>query len=591
MAGLMKIDSFRSPYAERGEVYEELMKRISGMTAIDAIIEVLHQKRSKQADKIDANMYALVAKTGTGKSTTLVYYLYRAFLANRGRRGTLLCTQPMVGLAVGVAEALPTLFPGLTIGWNIGYHTGKRRRIPSESTRIIYLTTMELVNYMSRQDPEKFSKEYPIVIIDEAHDQSLEMLLVVNRIRSFMVENPSINTIFIFASATIHPPDFIKYLGGDPLSPYNTGFVEGATKFPIEERYLTEPVEGDIVENAARLTKTHFDEIGSKMRGEVGDTKSGKPDGSSSSIGATESSTIVRERPSHVDILAIFESKRSIARYIKRCKELIPTADGGVKPLFLTYDRTDAPSNSKNYREIFRGPHQNEIRIIGSTPAIQVGATIPTLAVVIDSGKILGQVPFPLLHREEIMVRPISDDTRIQRFGRVGRTGPGLAIGAYPESAKKALRPVDMPNTLLNASVPSKLLNMVVAKTMDKYELSSDDILSILKLLALSRTPFPFPTMDLVNDVDLMYPISMDMYMRAMGRLTTLGLLSKRGTLMPVGIQASALQCSSGIAGTYLKARIGDLHPFDVELLLDMCKPRRQRAEVTGIIDWAPVMM
>lgn len=590
MAGIMKSDAYQSPYADKSTALAELMKEVGGLSGMDAIVKVLRMKRREQEKLVDKNMFAMAAKTGAGKSTFMIYHLYKNFLEDRGRKGTILCTQPLVGLATSNASSLSAIFhPAMRLGKNVGYYTGKTKLFPTDSARIIYCTTMELANFMLKKDPQTFSHDFPVIVVDEAHDQSLEMLLVLSRVKKYIRAHPDLSTIFLFASATIHPPMFVEYLGGDPKSPYNTCYIEGSTPFPIEERFVPSSERPRLaVEEAVKLTVEHYKSI----------------------VARCASLEAEGKKPTHFDILCMWDVPSHIQRYLEAAKVAIEEANAeqpevGKKAadstsyfatssttsptrwstVYISYDRIDANFNTVNRQNLFRPPLPRQIRVIGSTPAIQVGATLPNLAVIIETGKIFSKVPFPLTRADEMMFLPIAEDARTQRIGRVGRTGPGIAHALYPRETKEAMLPMAPPSTLTNISVPSRILEMTVLSTMETYAFSTEDLVSTSRLLALRRTTFPFPTVDIINYVDLMQPISMDMYIRAMRRLTAVGLLSKEGSLLPIGIQVSALK-AAGVAFGMLAAALASLHPFDIALLSAVGRESLQSAEISSRIEW-----
>jgi hypothetical protein len=86
-----------------------------------------------------------------------------------------------------------------------------------------------------------------------------------------------------------------------------------------------------------------------------------------------------------------------------------------------------------------------------------------------------------------------------------------------------------------------------------------------------------------------MHPISMDMYIRSMRRLSSLGLLARDGSLLPIGIQVHALR-GMGIASAFITSRLMELNPFDVMLLTTVIKDSIQGAEISGRIEWNNTM-
>jgi ATP-dependent helicase HrpB len=124
-------------------------------------------------------------------------------------------------------------------------------------------------------------------------------------------------------------------------------------------------------------------------------------------------------------ILIFLPGAAEIRNTIARCESLARQAGAQLLPLYgdLSPEQQDlaiAPSSMR--------------KIICSTNVAESSVTIDGVDAVIDSGlaRVLSYSPWNGLSR--LQVEKISQASAIQRAGRAGRTGPGLAIRLFPES-------------------------------------------------------------------------------------------------------------------------------------------------------------
>ncbi|HMJ61125.1 MAG TPA: helicase-related protein, partial [Bryobacteraceae bacterium] len=124
-------------------------------------------------------------------------------------------------------------------------------------------------------------------------------------------------------------------------------------------------------------------------------------------------------------ILVFLPGAAEIRNTIAACQPVARQAGAQLLPLYgdlssMEQDLAVAPSSTR--------------KIICSTNVAESSITIDGVDAVIDSGlaRVLNYSPWNGLSRLEI--QKISQASAIQRAGRAGRTGPGLAIRLYPES-------------------------------------------------------------------------------------------------------------------------------------------------------------
>lgn len=598
MGTFSQVNSLQLPYCPASREKDRLINEIGGMSGMNAEIYILEHKWSRQEGLIDKRIFAIVAGTGAGKSTAMIYGLYKSLLLRRRGKKSILCTQPRVSLAATQPYNVARLFKDMHVGEELGYLTGSGGKIYARSDKsVVYCTTRILENYLLSFDPDKFGSHYPIIVIDEAHDQSIEMLTALRTAQQYVAKyhNQPWCPLFIITSATIDPLAYISYFGADPSSPYNTAFIAGYKEHAIEERYL------------------ELDQIA-------------KVDGDAQILAIEETCKMVdmiaREQRTHTDILVFWTSSKEIKRFFDSLKielekrfsnrissiqiassyaeEEEPIVGGSDTVaieekwhvLCLPYTRFEVTNRAQSYELTYREHRPLEIKIVGATNTIEVGATLPNLYVAIDFARQLTRVAFPLMGREEMLSIPISEPIRIQRKGRVGRTGDGLYIGLYDIETKEHMMPSSPPSTLIGTSIPSSIYTMLIAKTLAQFKEMNGDPLIVGKLLGLKRIGCQLPVTDIVKQIQLLTPISMDSCIYVMAKLASLSLIDWNGSLTLLGLQTMMYRNLS-LGEMFLRARLMNemIHPVEIELFCRTVSDSLSRAEVTSDVDWKSVVM
>ena len=123
------------------------------------ILETYHQNQ----------VFILASETGSGKSTQipqlLVYDEYSSGLR-------VACTQPRRLATTALAERVSEEM-GVVLGQEVGYQIGGDKKVDQmkKKTRLAYMTEGVLLN---RLDSDKDLSEYACVVIDEAHERTVE---------------------------------------------------------------------------------------------------------------------------------------------------------------------------------------------------------------------------------------------------------------------------------------------------------------------------------------------------------------------------------------------------------------------------------
>src|SRR5580704_15843306 len=180
------------------------------------------QRRDEIAQAITDNQVVIIAgETGSGKTTQIPKICLEL---GRGVTGQIAHTQPRRLAARTVAERIAEEL-GSSLGETVGYQV-RFTDVSADDTLIKLMTDGILLNELAR---DRELKRYDTLIIDEAHERSLNIDFILGYLRKLLPERPDLK--LIITSATIDPERFAAAFGGAPIVE-----VSGRT-YPVEVRY------------------------------------------------------------------------------------------------------------------------------------------------------------------------------------------------------------------------------------------------------------------------------------------------------------------------------------------------------------------
>src|SRR5579859_5466474 len=180
------------------------------------------QRRDEIARAIAENQVVIIAgETGSGKTTQIPKICLEL---GRGVTGQIGHTQPRRLAARTVAERIAEEL-GSPLGQTVGYQV-RFTDVSAGDTLIKLMTDGILLTELARD--RKLSR-YDTLIIDEAHERSLNIDFILGCLRQILPERPDLKVII--TSATIDPERFAAAFGGAPVIE-----VSGRT-YPVEVRY------------------------------------------------------------------------------------------------------------------------------------------------------------------------------------------------------------------------------------------------------------------------------------------------------------------------------------------------------------------
>jgi ATP-dependent helicase HrpA len=338
--------------------------------------------------------------TGSGKTTQLPKI---AMMAGRGRTRLIGCTQPrrlaVTTVARRVAEELGPGHAAL-----VGYQHRFERTV-SRETRIKFMTDGVLLAE-TRHDP--LLRAYDTLILDEAHERSLNIDLLLGRLKGILARRRDLR--LVVSSATLDPGKFSAFFDGAPVLA-----IDGRT-YPVEIRY--QPAgEGD----DADLPRQVADAL-----------------------------ELCDSTPYAGDTLVFLPGERDIRETAEtlRGRKL---ADTDVIPLL-------ASSPVSDQQRAFQVTSRR--RVILATNVAETSVTLPGIRCVIDSGLARTNRYAHRTQTQRLHVEPISQASADQRAGRCGRVAPGLCVRLYSLEDYERRPPFTDPE-ILRASLAGVVLAML----------------------------------------------------------------------------------------------------------------------------------
>ncbi|PLX57787.1 MAG: ATP-dependent RNA helicase HrpA [Chromatiales bacterium] len=346
---------------------------------------------------IAANQVVIVCgETGSGKSTQLPKICLDLGLGVSGMIGH---TQPrrIAARAVAARVAEET---GMTLGKGVGFKLRFSDQTDA-STLVKVMTDGILLAEMQR---ERLFESYDTLIIDEAHERSLNIDFLLGYLRRILPQRPDLK--LIITSATIDIDKFSQHFDNAPVME-----ISGRS-YPVEIRYRDESHDGDGADLADRIVAA----------------LAGLP---------------------RDDALVFLPGERDIrdtAERLRRAGE----SDSEILPLFA---RLSAAEQARVFKS---GPAR---RIVLATNVAETSLTVPGIRFVIDSGLARHSRYSYRSKIQRLPVEPISQSSAAQRAGRCGRVRAGICVRLYSEEDFEQ-RPEFTDAEILRTNLASVILRM-----------------------------------------------------------------------------------------------------------------------------------
>ncbi|WP_175953570.1 ATP-dependent RNA helicase HrpA [Burkholderia sp. BCC0405] len=385
-------------------------------------------KRDEIARAIAGHQVVIVCgETGSGKTTQLPKIcldLGRGLGA--GGTGLIGHTQPrrLAASSTGrrIAEELGTPF-GEVVGYKVRFTDNLA---PGASVKLM---TDGILLAETQTDP--LLKAYDTLIIDEAHERSLNIDFLLGYLKEILPRRPDLK--LIVTSATIDADRFARHFGTDER-PAPVIEVSGRL-YPVEMRYRPVAEDRPAVKNAE----------GTAGRDRVKTAREAERDLMDAIVDAVDE--LCREGPG--DVLVFLPGEREIREAAEALRKHHPPHTE-ILPLFARLSAADQD-------KVFKA--SNARRIVLATNVAETSLTVPGIRYVVDTG--LARVKrYSYRNKvEQLQVESISQAAANQRAGRCGRVADGVCIRLYEESDYQARARFTDPE-ILRSSLASVILRM-----------------------------------------------------------------------------------------------------------------------------------
>ncbi|MDO8349695.1 MAG: ATP-dependent RNA helicase HrpA, partial [Gallionella sp.] len=351
--------------------------RLDSLTAIEFPADLpVVSRREDLARAISGNQVVIVCgETGSGKTTQLPKI---CLTLGRGVLGAIGHTQPRRvaarSVATRIAAELKTELGGL-VGYKVRFHD----KVSPDT--VIKLMTDGILLAEIHSDP--LLKKYDTLIIDEAHERSLNIDFLLGYLKQLLPRRPDLK--LIITSATLDADRFARHFGALVVE------VSGRS-YPVETRYRPLQVsdEGE-AQNVPQAVSAALDELAAGgLRG---------------------------------DVLVFLPGEREIRDTAEALRKHHPK---GIEILPL-FSRLSAAEQDK----VFKTGAKR--RVVLATNVAETSLTVPNIGYVIDCG--LARVNRYSIRQkvEQLHVEKISRAAANQRAGRCGRVMSGVCLRLYGE--------------------------------------------------------------------------------------------------------------------------------------------------------------
>ena len=182
--------------------------------AVDPSLPIAKFERDLVGAIRNNQVLILIGETGSGKTTQLPQYLYRAGFTNNAMK--IGCTQPRRVAAMSVASRVAQETKS-RVGGLVGYSV-RFEECTSSRTRIKYMTDgMLLREFMD--DP--ILSSYSVIIVDEAHERTINTDVLLGLLKDIVKGRPDLRVVV--SSATLDAEGFSDYFEGHRCSEYQAG--------------------------------------------------------------------------------------------------------------------------------------------------------------------------------------------------------------------------------------------------------------------------------------------------------------------------------------------------------------------------------
>ena len=374
----------------------------------------------------DHQVVIIAGETGSGKTTQIPKMCLELGLAGTDRDGRprlIGHTQPRRLAARTVAERIAAELD-VKLGEEVGFQVRFTGEV-SRQTKIKVMTDGILLAEIQR---DKLLRKYSTLIIDEAHERSLNIDFILGYLKQILPKRPDLK--IIITSATIDPERFAKHFA-DARGPAPVEEVSGRT-YPVEIRYRP------------------LDAPKGEAEPDEADPDSEDRDPLDAVCDAVEE--LSGEAPG--DVLVFFSGEREIRDAAEALRGRFAhhprLREAEILPLFARL------SLAEQHAVFSTGSRR---RIVLATNVAETSLTVPGIKYVVDTGTARISRYSHRTKVQRLPIERISQASANQRAGRCGRVSDGICIRLYSEADFESRREFTDPE-ILRTNLAAVILQM-----------------------------------------------------------------------------------------------------------------------------------
>jgi ATP-dependent helicase HrpA len=418
-------------------------------------------RRDEIAKAITENQVVIVCgETGSGKTTQLPKICLEL---GRGVSGLIGHTQPRRIAARSVATRIAQELDS-ALGEIVGYKV----RFNEKSSEASYIKLMTDGILLAETQGDRFLNAYDTIIIDEAHERSLNIDFLLGYLKQLLPKRPDLKVIV--TSATIDAERFGKHFAVKNAAGalVNAPIIEVSGRtYPVEVRYRPLGKAGFISHEVVQ--DDDFDDDDTANTTVHGIQRKGKTE--ARWLAEDDEEEAIEEailnaaddllRQGDGDILVFLPGEREIrdtADHLRKYQGRSPKLKHiEVLPLFARLSIADQ-------QKIFK-PH-GQRRIVLATNVAETSLTVPGIKYVIDAGLARINRYSARAKVEQLQIEKISQAAAKQRAGRCGRVSNGICVRLYAEEDFNN-RPAFTDPEIIRSSLASVILRMAALRLGD----------------------------------------------------------------------------------------------------------------------------
>lgn len=402
------------------------------------------ERRDDIMNAIRDNRVVIIAgETGSGKTTQIPKMCLELGLGEKGLIGH---TQPRRLAARSVAERIAE-----ELGQKIGETVGYQVRFTSEVGEHSAIKLMTDGILLAEIQNDKLLRRYSTLIIDEAHERSLNIDFILGYLKRILPQRPDLKVII--TSATIDPERFARHFS--PSYVPGKGIVD--ENLSDEEREIAEAILPDdappIIEVSGRTypVEIRYRPLEGEEDAYLDDEEVAEDrDPTDAILDAVKE--LSKEAPG--DILIFFSGEREIRDAKDAIEAMVlksPRLNYEVLPLYARL------SLAEQHRVFSPGSRP---RIVLATNVAETSLTVPGIKYVIDTGTARISRYSARTKVQRLPIERISQASANQRSGRCGRVSDGIAIRLYSEEDFNS-RPEFTDPEILRTNLAAVILQMI----------------------------------------------------------------------------------------------------------------------------------